>query len=490
MIGQHAQILVVLLPLLCGPLALVLPNRRVSVWFTFGVLLVNALLAWWLLQQVLTIGALRYSLGNWPAPWGIEYRLDPLGALLQVMITSIAVIMTPFLCKTLTEEIDSSRQSAALVAFLLLMAGLLGIVATGDAFNVFVFLEISSLATYALVAIANKRDALLASFRYLIVGTIGATFFLIGIGLVYILTGTLNMDDLAIRLPLVSDTSTTQIALIFITIGIGIKAAIWPLHAWLIPCYSYAPRSIVPFLAALSTKIAIYVLARFLFGVFPLADMPIGTFVLDILQFLAVLAMLIGSAAAIAHTNIRAVLAYSSVAQIGSIVLGLSLATSAGLTAAIIHIFNHAFIKGSLFMCIALMVVGPERYSLESMRGMAYRKPMVTIALLVGGCSLVGVPLTSGFISKWFLITALFEAEKWAWIVVVLISSLMSIIYVWKIIEAVFERVDGQVVARSYDLTVDIPLALLAAVSLYIGVSSSGLVLIAQQASKWLLGIP
>ncbi|MEY3018408.1 MAG: hypothetical protein RL336_1543 [Pseudomonadota bacterium] len=489
MIAQHAQILVVILPLLCAPLVLLLGKSRIAVWFTVGVLSVNALLTWWLLLQVLTIGTLRYSLGNWPAPWGIEYRLDPLGALLQVMIASIAAVMAPFLRKLLAEEIGSSRQYAALVAFILLTAGLLGIVATGDAFNVFVFLEISSLSTYALIAIADKRDALLASFRYLIVGTIGATFFLIGIGLVYILTGTLNMDDLAVRLPEVSHTNTTQIALIFVTIGIAIKAAIWPLHAWLIPCYSYAPRGIVAFLAALSTKVALYALARFLFGVFPLADMPIGSVLLEILQLLAIAAMLIGSAAAIAHSNVRAVLAYSSVAQIGYITLGLALATSAGVTAAIIHMFNHAFIKGSLFMCIAILATGSGKHALESLKGLGHRMPIVGIALLIGGFSLVGVPLTSGFISKWFLITALVQAEKWIWIVAVLLSSVMSIIYVWKIVEAVFDKSDDKQV-RSYDLSVDIPIVLLAAVSLYIGINSSALVSTAEQASKWLLGMP
>lgn len=331
---EHLQIGVIALPLMAAPLIALLGRSKFAPALTLLVTVLTAMMSWWLLWQVLADGPLRYRLGNWPAPWGIEYRLDIFAAIVQTLVASVAAVMSPSLLRLLALDVPASRLAPALAAFLLLLSGLLGIVATGDAFNVFVFLEISSLSTYALIALGRRRAALLASFRYLIVGTVGATFFLTGVGLLYVMTGTLNMDDLAVRLPALSESASVQTALAFIALGLAIKAAVFPLHFWLPSAYAEAPSAIGAFLAATATKVALYVLARFLFGVFPLADMPIGDLLLSLLQALAVIAMLVGSALAINQRDLRRLLAYSSVAQIGYITLGISLATVAGLSAA------------------------------------------------------------------------------------------------------------------------------------------------------------
>lgn len=484
---EHLQIGAIALPLMAAPIVALLGRSRWAPTLTLLVSVVTALVTGWLLWQALATGPLRYRLGNWPAPWGIEYRLDVLGAMVQALIATVAAVMMPYLLKLMALEIPAPRLAPALAAFLLLLSGLLGIVATGDAFNVFVFLEISSLSTYALIALGGRRDALLASFRYLIVGTVGATFFLTGVGLLYVMTGTLNMDDLAVRLPALSQSTSVQTALAFITLGLAIKAAIFPLHFWLPAAYAEAPSAIGAFLAATSTKVALYVLARFLFGVFPLEDMPIGDLLLTLLQSLAVIAMLVGSALAIKQHDLRRLLAYSSVAQIGYIVLGISLATVAGVTAATIHIVNHALMKAALFMAVGAMALHTGTATLSALRGLGHRMPLVSAALLVAGFSLVGVPLTAGFISKWWLISALIDQQDWIWIAAVLASSVMSVIYFWKIVETLYARSDDASIV-SVSPWIGLPIALFALANLWIGIDSSALVNVARLAASWLLG--
>lgn len=489
MVVDHFQIGVIALPLMAAPLVALLGRSRWAHALTIAVVIGSAAMSWWLLAHVLAEGPLRYRLGNWPAPWGIEYRLDIFGAIVQALIASIAAIMMPYLQRLLELEIPASRLAPALAAFLLLLSGLLGIVATGDAFNVFVFLEISSLSTYALIALGRRREALVASFRYLIVGTVGATFFLIGVGLLYVMTGTLNMDDLAIRLPALSQSASVQTALAFVVLGLAIKAALFPLHFWLPAAYAEAPSAIGAFLAAASTKVALYALARFLFGVFPLAELPIGEWVLMLLQTLAVVAMLVGSALAIQQTDLRRLLAYSSVAQIGYIVLGLSLASVAGVSAATIHIVNHALMKAALFMAVGALAYQTGSASLPSLRGLGHRMPITSASLLIAGFSLVGVPLTAGFISKWWLISALLDREDWAWIAAVLVSSVLSVFYFWKIVETLYQRGDTVVERCEPSVVIWGPLVIFAIANLWLGIDARALVETAEAGAQWLLGV-
>ena len=255
------------------------------------------------------------------------------------------------------ERRDRSRRAAfwagAFAAWLLALAGLSGIVVAADAFNVFVFMEISSLASYVLIAGGPDRRALPSVFKYLIMGTIGATFYLIGVGLIYMMTGTLNLADMELRIHEVGDQRPILAAAGFITVGLALKAAIFPLHVWLPNAYTYAPHMVTAFLAACSTKVSLYVLLRFDFFVFQ-ENLAGHAFQFAVyLMPLAILGILVGSAVAMFESNVKRLLAFSSVAQIGYMMLGASLVTVAGLTAGILHIFNHALAKGALFLAVA-----------------------------------------------------------------------------------------------------------------------------------------
>ena len=346
MIGANLPALQVVLPLIAAPLCVVLGRSKGAWLLATAVSWAALLVAIAILMQVAETGVWSYEVGGWPAPWGIEIRIDLANAYVLLIITVISSIVLPYARQSVAAEISEAQAPLFYSMYLLCFCGLLGITVTGDAFNLFVFLEISSLSSYVLIAMGRDRRALTASYQYLIMGTIGATFYLIGVGLLYHGTGTLNMADLAARIQPIEELKTVHAAFAFLLIGLAIKAAIFPLHMWLPNAYCYAPSVVTAFLAATATKVSIYVLIRVTTSVFT----PNFSFeVIDVgyvLAPLALAAMLVASTIAIFQTNVKRLLAYSSVAQIGYMILGVSLGTVAGLTAGLVHLFNHAMIKG------------------------------------------------------------------------------------------------------------------------------------------------
>jgi len=332
-ISEHLPALVVVLPLMAAPVCVMLRHPFAAWLVASGTSWLCLLMSVLLLRQVADHGAFSYQLGNWAAPWGIEYRIDMASAFILVIVSAIAAVVSLYARASVAHEIEQSRQYLFHALFVVCLSGLLGIAITGDAFNLFVFLEISSLSTYAMVALGRDRRALTAAMRYLVLGTVGATFYVIGVGLAYMMTGTLNMADLAARLPAVIHTSTVQAGLAFLVIGIGLKMAAFPLHFWLPDAYAHAPSAASAFLAGTATKVAVYAFLRMIVGVFGATGILAVTVMADMLMVVAVLGMVVGSAVAIWQTDIRRALAYSSVAQIGYILLGISLLTEAGLAA-------------------------------------------------------------------------------------------------------------------------------------------------------------
>jgi len=437
-IAQHYPILQVAIPLIAAPLCSLLPKSRlpwlfatVISWFTF-------IISLFLMQHVRSHGVVTYALGNWAAPWGIQYHIDVISAFVLVIVSAIASITLLASRKLVENEISASKHSLFYAAFLLCLTGLLGIVATGDAFNVFVFLEISSLSSYALIAMGENRKALTAAYEYLIMGTIGATFILIGIGLLYMQTGTLNMLDLQVRIHEIDGFRSVHAAFAFFTVGICLKLALFPLHHWLPNAYAYAPSIISIFLAATATKVALYLLYRVFYTIFGF-EFSFDTLNLGyILLPLSIIAIVISAFTAIYQPDVKRLLAYSSLGQIGYMTLGIAIGTQAGLIASIIHLFNHAFIKGSLFLCMACIVSRIHSNQLVHLAGAAKVMPWTCAAFVVGGLALIGVPLTSGFISKWYLVLAVLENDWWWLAIIVLFTSLLSVIYIWRVVEQMY----------------------------------------------------
>lgn len=491
MIESHLSLLLVVLPLMAAPIIAVLPNGRlpwaVSTIVSWSVFYMAA----WQLINVSTGHTISYELGGWAPPWGIEYRIDAANALVALVVSGIAALTLPYALKSVIKEIPEKQHALFYTAFMLCLTGLLGIAQTGDIFNLFVFLEISSLSSYALISLGRQRQALTAAYQYLIMGTIGATFFIIGVGLLYAMTGTLNMADLSQRLPELYNHRTIHTAFAFIMVGFALKLALFPLHLWLPNAYTYAPTVVSVFLAATATKVAVYVMLRMVFSVFGLSFIE-NTPADELFILLCVMGILSMSFYAIYQKDSKRLLAYSSVAQIGYMMLGIGLGSVLGVTATMVHLFNHALMKGALFMAIGTLVYRVSSSRLEHFSGLGKQMPWTFGAIVIGGLSLIGVPGTAGFISKWYLVLAAIEKQNWFIVGVILTGSLLAVVYVWKLVEVLYFNVadkpqQGQISATEAPLMMLIPMWVLVLANVYFGFNTELTVGTAEQAVKLLL---
>jgi len=481
----HLPILQVIVPLMAAPLCLLIGRARLAWLFTLVVSALAFLISVLLLQQVMASGTIIYELGGWDAPWGIEYRIDELNALLLLIISAISTVVLMAAHTSIQQEISADRQTFFYVLYLLSLSGMLGIVATADAFNVFVFLEISSLSAYALIALGKDRRALWASYQYLIMGTIGATFILIGIGLMYQMTGTLNMEDLARRLPEVENTRTVFTAFTFVIVGICLKLALFPLHLWLPNAYAYAPSIVTAFFAATATKVAIYLLIRFTFSVFGLSFSFTAIPLQILFLTLGLAGIFVASTSAIYQQNVKHLFAYSSIAQIGYMIVGFSISSTTGLMATLLHVFNHALMKGALFLALAAVMYRIGSVQLNQFYGLGRQMPFTMAAIVIGGLSLIGVPLTVGFISKWYLILAAIEKGWWPVAVLILLGSMLAVVYVWRVVEAAYFKppLAANETIKEAPLTFLIPIWILVIANIYFGIDTRLSIDVAQAAS-------
>ncbi len=490
MIAEQLPALQVMVPLVAAPLIVLLRHPGIA-WalavaaslFAFGASLALAL-------EVARAGSISYAMGSWPPPWGIESRVDALSAFVLVLVSAVGALVAPYARRSVTAELPREQHYLFYAVYCLCLAGLLGMTITGDAFNLFVFMEIASLAMYVLIALGRDRRALLASYRYLILGTIGATFYVIGVGLLYLATGTLNIADLAQRLPQVGAMRPVLAALSFITVGVSLKLALFPLHLWLPNAYTYAPSAATALLAATATKVSVYVLLRYYFSVFGAALVVDALPVPAILIGLSIAAIVTASLVALWQADFKRLLAYSSVAQIGYITLGIGLATRDGLTAAVVHLFNHGITKGALFMLVGGIALRAGGAGFERLQGLARAMPVTCLGVTLAGLSLIGVPGTAGFISKWYLVLGALEAGHWWLAGFVVLTSLIAVAYVWRFVEAAYLNEPGPGAAPEGEA----PLPMLAAswamvaACLWFGFDTSFTVEGARRAAALLLG--
>jgi len=487
----HLPILAVVVPLIAAPVTLLL-RRSTPAWavataacaFSFVAAILLAL-------EVAAHGVISYHIGSWPPPWGIEYRVDALSAFVMVLVSGIATVVAPYAWRSVRAELPRDRLYLFYTMYCLCVAGLLGMTVTGDAFNIFVFMEIASLSSYVLIALGRDRRALLAAYQYLILGTIGATFYVIGVGMLYLVTGTLNLADMAERLPAVTDTRPVLAALAFITVGISLKLALFPLHLWLPNAYAYAPSAVTAFLAATATKVSVYILLRFYFSVFGLKLVTEVLPMPEILLVLSLAGIITASLVAVWQTDLKRLFAWSSVAQIGYITLGISMASIDGLTASVIHLFNHGITKGAIFLLlggVALRMGG--RAWLEDARGLGRTMPLTAFGITLAGLSLIGVPGTAGFISKWYLVLSALEAGRWWLAGTVVATSLIAVVYVWRFVEAAYLSAPPEGATRKGEApwTMLVPALVLAAACVWFGLDTSFSVDGARRAAQLLIG--
>lgn len=489
MFEAHLPVLQVVVPLMAAPLCAIFRKATIAWLIALAATWMTFVIAIALLFQVLDLGVVSYALGGWVAPIGIEYRVDLINVFVLLVVSGVGSVIIPFARVGIAARFDETNQAWFYSMFLLALTGLLGVTITGDAFNIFVFLEISSLASYVMIAMGRDRRALTAAYQYLIMGTVGATFIVIGIGLLWAMTGTLNLYDLAQRIPDINHTRPVLAALAFLTVGICLKLALFPLHLWLPNAYAYAPATTSAFLAGTATKVAIYLLLRFFYTVFGGEGFFSSTPLPEILLVLSIVAIFAASTVALFQNDVKRMFAYSSVAQIGFITLGIAFVSETGLTAAMTHLMNHAIMKAGIFMLLGCVMFRLASVRIEDMAGIGRRMPFTMGGIVILGLGLLGTPGTSGFISKWWLVLAALEQGQWWLVALIVVASLVTMLYVGRVVEVAYFREPSEKVMklREAPLSMLIPAYVLVAATIYLGLDTTWSVGLAQDAAARLL---
>ena len=438
--AEHVPVLIVIIPL-CGAVLCPLLSRFghslgkrtviVALFASFCLSLVQ-------LAAVIQSGeALHYWLGGWQPPYGIEFVIDGVNGIIIVLVSFIGFMTALFSSPFEGGDKSAPFRSAGYYSILcFLVIGLLGLSSTGDAFNLYVFMEIVALSGYGLIAIGEEKGPI-AAFRYLLTGTIGACAYLLGVGLLYSATGTLNMADLTLRLREVDNMPVIVIAMACLIVGFGIKMALFPLHGWQPAAHSYAHPAADPMIAGVMIKIPAYAMFRFFFCIFD-SSLPMMKTLFTIIGIMAVMGILYGSLKALRYDKYNKILAYSSIGQVGYIALGFAIGNFYGIAGAVLHILSHAFMKTGLFYTSAAF---KYRYGIHytDQLGQVYRKmPVTCAALVVLSLSMIGLPPFAGFFSKWYLALGAIQNGQYLYVAVLIISSLLSAIYFFRIFERLF----------------------------------------------------
>jgi multicomponent Na+:H+ antiporter subunit D len=380
-------------------------------------------------------GTVTYVVGGFDAPFGIELVVDGLSATMVVLVAVVGLGVLGY------ARAAGPRSNAFYATYLLLIAGLTGMSVTGDVFNLYVFLEITGLAAYALVASGEGGDAALAALKYLIVGTVGASLFLLGIGYAYVATGTLNMADLSVKLADVGHTATlVRAAFGLMVVGLFVKVAVFPLHTWQPTAYADAPDAVSGLISALVSTVAAYALIRIVFSVFTVGFLDANPLARVILLVAAAVSILLGSLLAVSQDDIKRMLAYSSVSQFGLIVGAVAIANGTALTGAAIHLVGHAVMKGGLFLAAGSVATATGARTIGAFEGLAERLPASSGAFALLAFGVVGVPPTVGFVGKWYVALGAVEAESWPLAIVIFLSTLLTLAYVARLVERMYFR--------------------------------------------------
>ncbi len=421
-----------------------LRERRACFPVAFASLLIALASAIGAGTRAFTGGAYDYFIGGWEEPLGIGIvlRVDSLNGLLLIAIAVVAVLALIFTIRPSSEK-DEGKTAYFYILFLLLCVGLFGITITGDAFNLFVLIEVSALTSYGLVAIGSSRRCKMAAFHYLLMGTVGASFYLLGVGYLYLKTGSLNIQDINTILAtnaVVSESPGVTTAFILILVGIWIKMAFFPLYGWLPNAYSYCPSGSACLLAPLMTKVSVYVMIRVMLSIFGLEWVFGHPGWSDLVVWLAVIAILAGSIMALAQREIKRMLCYLIVAEIGYMVGGawLNDPNLWGLTGAFYHILADAMMTLCLFLTAGIFFKYRGISEIADLDGIFKKMPLTSIGFVIGALAMIGVPPTCGFFSKFYLIRGGIEGGQWEYVAALLISSLVNAVLFFRIFEIAY----------------------------------------------------
>jgi len=378
------------------------------------------------LSLIKRFGTVVYRVGGWIPPIGICMVLDSLTSFMLITINLVAFLVTIF-------SISYMKRYTAkwkfYTLFLLMLAGMNGVIVTGDMFNLFVFLEIGAISSYALVAFGVEHEELEASFKYTVMGSIASSFILLGIALLYSYTSSLNMADISRTLTQRGGGQVVFFVSVLFLVGFGLKAALVPFHAWLPDAHPSAPAPISAMLSGVLIKaLGVYALARIFFNVLGMTAISSS-----ILMVLGTVSMVIGGLLALGQEDMKRLFAYSSISQIGYVVLGIGMGTTLGILAGLFHLFNHATFKSLLFLNSGSVEYATGTRDLRKMGGLTSKMPVTGYSSLVGSMSISGIPPLSGFWSKLLIILAAIEAKHFIFASIAVLVSILTLAYYLKV---------------------------------------------------------
>ena len=449
--SHQLPVILFLLPLLTAismPVVC-LKHRNWSHPISVSTLAVMALVSILNLYNVINHGEVRYVFSGWTVPLGIEWVADGLASIILVLVSVLGFLGVVFTGPTSPKALGG-RVVHYYTLILLLLSALTGIVFTRDLFNLFVFMELAAISSYALIGVAGGR-ALFSAFRYLIFGNLGAFLYLLGVSYLYAVTGTLNMTDMVDRLPFLLSSKALVGGLLFMFIGLGIKMALVPFHAWMPEAYTHAPESTSPILASLVTKVALLAWIRIVFwvltasdtllqGLFVFYDIPI----LRLMAILGALAAVIGAAMALAQRNIKMMFAYGGISHIGIILIGIGQGNQTGFVGGIFYLLNDAVMQAALFYLAGVAFCHYGIRKIDDIGRIGKQSPWVTGSFIVVALGMIGLPPTGGFFGKWNIILGALEANNYFSVAAVVLSTLLTLAYFAKLLEGIFRQTSTQ----------------------------------------------
>ncbi|WP_302080512.1 monovalent cation/H+ antiporter subunit D family protein [Salinibaculum rarum] len=389
----------------------------------------------YVLYVVTQNGRTPYVLAGFEPPSGIGLVADGFSAMVALLVAVVSLAVVIYARRA------GPRGNTFYTVYLLLVGGLAGLAYTGDLFNMYVFLEIVGLTAYALVATGDSTRSVLAGLKYLIIGTLGASLFLLGVGYAYLATGTLNMVDLASRLGTEVAPYDSRLVLAsfgLIVTGLTVKVALFPMHTWQPEAYAEAPDSVSMFISALVSTVSAYALARVLFTVFTLDFFTVVPIARELITYAAAVSIVAGSVLAVMQSDIKRMLAYSSVSQFGMIVAAFGLMNETAAIGGTIHLLGHAIIKGALFGATGIVVAVTGARTVDEYAGLSQRAPVTAGAFAVLALSMVGVPPAVGFVGKWYIAVGAVESGVWPVAAVIFVSTVLTLAYFARVIERMY----------------------------------------------------
>ncbi len=441
--SEHYPALLVIVPLLASLLISMAGWLRPVLCFPMALVSLggSALVSLGLLAEVMSSGDVSYRLGGWAPPWGIYYAVDHLNVLVLVLVAVVGFVNLIAARPTVKRDFPE-KAGPFYTLYVLFVTGLLGMVVTGDAFNLYVLLEIAAITGYALIAMGEDR-APLSALNYIFMGTIGACFYLLGVGYLYIITGSLNMLDISRLLPALFESKVVTVAFVIVMVGIWLKMGFFPLHTWLPNAYTHAPSPVSSLVAPLMTKVMVYIMIRMVVTVFTV-DYAFKIMGLNnAVVWLAVIAIVAGSLLALAEKDVKRMLTFVVVAEVGYMVGGFWLGNRAGITGSILHIVNDALMTLCLFLAVGNIVYVKQSSRLESMSALFRTMPWTMTGLVIGALAIIGVPPTCGFFSKWYLLLGAVQAGHYGFLAALIFSSLVSVVLFFRIFEIGFFEPTG-----------------------------------------------